>query len=815
MTDQFSGPSLSLEVLGHASKLLSSVPSSMTAEKYFAAISPQLLELLDDTHPDNPRVAAYIIGNGILGRRKFGSPGGVGWKVFAEPILQRLNPIPANQRTVRADGLLPLLVSETSLASSVGRLASLVLLHPNPGLTKRLVSLCLRPLWSLCCFSKDMNRLNLHNKIFPILCTYFKMSVGIEKLMTLSDNLLWDGEEIWTYGPGSTGGVEIRQCSKDAQSMNIGGIIGKVDCRVDEYLNLLQSVVGEEDDIGSLFVYVSKRCLVGEEVTDGSNRLDAIHDERKDPLQSLVYAKLTQKMLGKYKSKLAANPKKIVELVNQLLTGYVMEYEGTQTRRPGVAEPSFASLRAIVDLNPQTDVGAFSTEQLQQKEDSAEMISIALSLLTDILSSPEFSLDPEIFALFGPLRKILTQFSKPTMSLPTPTAITASNILSLIEFHVSAPTSNLPADIGPKPLDPYAADRKIHLQSLSYLADPLPPIRAQGLSQLTALIIKPSPILDIPSTTILLQSVLQDEDEFIYLSAIKALGILACRHPKTVVRRLVESYIDVTEDVRLDVRIRTGEALLKTIEGLGGALVGDTASLVGGCMIVVAGRRSKKPKIAQTRHENDQKAQGLKEEADKAWDGEAPDFEPDEQNVEDERLLQAWAIPNPTAPEDDIRIRTSALSILSTAIETNLLGLGAKLVSDSIDLVLSLLMLEIAPETAILRRAAVLVIASVVKVLNDKEEEKGKEGLRWNLGGGWEEVKRVLRIVQSRELDQVVSGHIRGVLEGLDQWQRRILVGNVAGGEIRFCLSEGKVRGLDVDLKSLNGKKKPVIEEVK
>lgn len=785
----------------------------MTAAKYFAEISPQLLELLDDTHPDNPRAAAYIIGNGILGRRKFGSPGEVGWKVFAEPILQSLNPIPANQGTVRADGLLPLLVSETSLASSVGRLASLVLIHPNPGLTKRLVSLCLRPLWSLCCFLKDMNRLNLHSKIFPILCTYFKMSVGIEKLMTLSDNLLWDGEEIWTFGPGPTGGVEIRQRSKDAQSTNMVGMIEKVDCRVDEFLDLLQSVVEEEDDICTLFVYVSKRCLVGEEATDGSNRLDAIDDERKDPLQSLVYAKLTQNMLGKYKSKLAANPKKIVELVNQLLTGYVMEYEGAQTRRLGVAEPSVRSLRAIVDLNPQTNVSALSTEHLQQKEDSAEMISIALSLLTDILSSPEFSLDPEIFALFGSLRKILTKFSSPATSLPTPTTITASNILSLIEFHISAPTSNLPADIGTKSLDPYAAERKIHLQSLSYLADPLPPIRAQGLSQLTALITKPSPILDIPSTTILLQSVLQDEDEFIYLSAIKALGTLACRHPKTVVRRLVESYIDVTEDVQLDVRIRTGEALLKTIEGLGSALVGDTASLVGGCMIAVAGRRSKKPKIAKTRHENDQKAQALKDEADEAWGGEAPEFEPDQQNVEDERLLQAWTFPNPTAPEDDIRIRTSALSILSTAIETNMLGLGAKLVSDSIDLVLSLLTLEIAPEMAILRRAAVLVIASVVKVLNDKEEKKEKEGLSWNLGRGWEEVKRVLRIVESREQDHVVSGHVRGVLEGLDEWQRRILVGNVAGGDIRFDLSEGRVRGFAVDLKSLDVRK-PVIEEV-
>lgn len=783
----------------------------MTAEGYFAAISPQLLELLNDPHPDNPRVAAYIIGNGILGRPKFGSPGGVGWKVFAEPILQSLNPSSAKQGTERSGGLLPLLVSETSLASSVGQLASLVLLHPNPGLTKRLVSPCLRPLWSLCCFSKDLSRLNLFNKIFPILCTYFKTSAGIEKLMSLSDNLLWDGEEFWTYGPGPAGGVEIRQRSKDAQRMSMVEMMGIVDCRVDVFLELLQSLVGQDDDTGSLFVYVSKRCLVGEEATYRSNRLDAIDDERKDPLQSLVYAKLTQKMLEKYKNTLAANPKRIVELVNQLLTGYFMEYEEAQARRPGVAKPAFAGLRAIVDLNPQSNGHAFSTEKSQHKEDSAEMISIALSLLTDILSSPEFSLDPEIFALFVSLRKFLIQLTSPEMSLPIPTTITAANILSLIDFHTSAPTSKLPADTGPKPLDPYAADRKIHLQSVSYLVDPLPPIRAQGLSQLTILITKASPILDIPSTTILLQSVLQDEDELIYLSAIKALGSLASRHPKTVVRRLVESYIDVTEDMQLDVRIRTGEALLKTIEDLGSALVGDTASLVGESMIAVAGRRRMKPKAAQTRQGNDQKAQALKKEADEQWGGEAPDFEPDQQHLEDERLVRAWASPNPTAPEDDIRIRTSALSILSIAIETSILGLGAKLVSDSIDLVLSLLMLEIGPERAILRRAAVLVIESVVKVLNDNE--KNGERLGWNVGVGWDEVKRVLHIAEMRELDQVVSGHVSGVLKSLEEWQRRILVGNVAGGEIRFGLGKGLIRGLAVNPRPLDGKK-PVIEEV-
>lgn len=90
--DQSHSPSLSLEVLSQVSRLLSAVPSSMTAEKYFAALAPELLQLLNDQSPDTQRAGAYIIGNGILARRKYGSPGTVGWRIFAEPIIRSFNP---------------------------------------------------------------------------------------------------------------------------------------------------------------------------------------------------------------------------------------------------------------------------------------------------------------------------------------------------------------------------------------------------------------------------------------------------------------------------------------------------------------------------------------------------------------------------------------------------------------------------------------------------------------------------------------------------------------------------------------------------
>lgn len=829
--DQPQSLSLSLEVLSQASRLLSSVPSSMTAEIYFAALAPELVQLLSDPSPDNQRAGAYVIGNGILGRRKYGSPGTVGWRIFAEPIIQSLSPDISNKRiapnsmaNVDKNGLRPIVVTEENVRLALQQLASLVLLHPNPGLTKRLISPCLRSLWGLLCYSKESNRSGWVDRIHQILCTYIKTSVGVDKLMILSDELLWDGESSWTYGPGPTGGVEIQQRIENVlQRPNMITMVQNIDIRIDELLKLLKSGVSNDDEIGSLFVHVSKHWLVESDFAEGKNRLEPGEDAGKDPLHSLVYAKLTQKMLEEYKDKLAAEPKRVIELVNQLLSAYSVEREKIQTRRAKASIPSLAALEMIVDANVAIGGDANAPER-PRDEDSTEMVSIALSLLTAILSSPEFALDPQTFTLLDSLRRNLAQLTTHNNSFPASIGMTAANILALLNLHLSLPPS--PLDSTKRPADPHADDRKTHQQALTYLTDALPPIRAQGLSLLTILIAKPSPILDIPSTIILLQSVLQDEDEFIYLSAIKALGLLASRHPKTVVRRLVEQYVDVAEDVGLDVRIRTGEALLKTVERLGAALAGDVAAMVGDGMVAVAGRRAQKPKARESRRTQHQQAEQAKKEADDAWGGEAPSLndlrvDADQKTTttaaaaeEEEKLLQAWSTPHGDADglEDDTRMRASALSILGAAIETHPAGLPPTLLPTALDLAIDTLRVErrgTIPDTgAILRRAAVVLVLSLLRA--DEQERLG-------LGLGFDtRLRDALWAVESVESDSVTLGHVRTVLHRLDA-SRMVFEpseGGYAGTGIG--LGDGRVKGLAVDLprEDDGGEGRPRIEEV-
>lgn len=74
---QKQGANITHEALSLASHLLSNPPSSVTPETWLSDVSPQLLALLDgEDGTDLTKVAAYVIGFGILGRKDLGAPGG-------------------------------------------------------------------------------------------------------------------------------------------------------------------------------------------------------------------------------------------------------------------------------------------------------------------------------------------------------------------------------------------------------------------------------------------------------------------------------------------------------------------------------------------------------------------------------------------------------------------------------------------------------------------------------------------------------------------------------------------------------------------
>ena len=73
---QKDGANITQEALAMASQLISLPPSSTSPEAWFSGVSKQLLPLLDGNEGlELTKVASYIIGFGILGRKSTGAPG--------------------------------------------------------------------------------------------------------------------------------------------------------------------------------------------------------------------------------------------------------------------------------------------------------------------------------------------------------------------------------------------------------------------------------------------------------------------------------------------------------------------------------------------------------------------------------------------------------------------------------------------------------------------------------------------------------------------------------------------------------------------
>ena len=804
-SSQRGGPAFSVEKLGQVSKLLTSIPSSVTPNAYYSAIAPQLLELLDEDGTEMCRAAAYVIGIGILGRRQHGAPGSIGWKLFAEPILETFNPSQAlSNGSGRSNEDTEIIVKEVDLRCALNRLCGLVLIHPNPQLTKRLVLPMPLALWGLLCCSRKANRTSWYSKVTSILENYYKFSASVAHLSALSEHLMWDGTSWWTYAPGPNNGVEMRRDYPHEPDMV--DVMQDMDDRVRYFFELLQTDIVDDDGFAAVFLHVSKHWLLEKSDTMESKqqRMMLGYENEADPLNMLVYAKLVQRMLEESRDKLMAKPDRIIELVKQQIDAFVEQRRESRRRQTDSSRPSRAGLGQIL--------GKAGPGAAISNEDSIEIVSTALSLLSTIISSPDFAPNQSTTRLLTSLQPSLNYLINPQLSVPTSLTMAVTNISVLLTMHTSPP-STLNPSANQTPPSRATEDRKSHSLALNYLTSSAPPVRAEGLSLVTALVTARSPMLDIPATTVLLLSVLQDDEEFIYLNAVKSLGLLAANHPKTVVRMLVDAYVDVAEEAGLDQRLRIGEALLKTVEGLGGMLVGDTARLVGEGTVGVAGRRGRKLK-GQEKRKNEA---GKKKDAEDAWDGEIPKInggeEEDEASARLAQVLEGW---EGRDGEDDVRIRTSAVLILGVAIETNIAGMGSTTVSTAVDLAISISKAETAQEKAILRRAAVLLIMSVVRAL-DKAGEEGRQLGFGFAGKNLTEVITVLQYVETTDSDDLVVGHVKAVIESLKAWQSKSLLGVTTSrlSELspRLGLEGNRLAGLSVNPDVPTGSR-PLIEEM-
>jgi hypothetical protein len=615
------------------------------------------------------KAAAFIIGFGILGRKQFGAPGTPGWRALVEPILHNIDPVTASKDALEAenpsqDTIVNLqshkiLATSIEVAKSIRRLSALVTSHPHPSLAKRLLKPILLPLWSLSSWpgGNDKTEGQYRQPSTKLLKTFLQLSPttkgpsngpdglsNVSNLSTILENLTFSGrlelgQMSWSYTLSEDGGIQIEEVSRNVlhREFDPGSDFMRIDTAVTSLITVLGALPDYTVEISSLFIGLCRKWLTHSaksKIPSVITRLETI-DDAEDVKARLIEAKVMQQMMTAFPEKLVDDSLQLLDLVAQVLSDFSAAKEGEQ-----------------------------------------DIAEVALSLLNIVLTSQSFQVAPDNEPFLASITRSLGFLSKQThLGISS----TAQNLLLLLRFRSTA--NELATTPLSTPTDQQLEDRKSYSLAMSYLtaADSPPPVRAQGLELISSLIQGNSPILDIPSLLVLFSSLLQDSEEYIYLRVIQSFIQLSQKHPKAVMKDLIDRYVDQSEESELDQRLRLGEALLQVIQGNFLAFSGEAARSVCEGLLFVASRRGYRPKTERVQENKNKLKRKQNMEAEEAWDGPVPQLDEvlDMQTQQEHEILSqivsGWESKRGT---EDIRIRASALSILGSGIEASLDGVG-------------------------------------------------------------------------------------------------------------------------------------------
>jgi hypothetical protein len=841
-----------LEAITQASKLLVLPPSGIAQDDWIRRLAPQLLHLLDNREGrELSRAAGQIIAGGILSKKTTGAPGTVGWEIFVEPILRMIAPRNVQNMVLDDVARSDVIVKEGDLKSALRRLSTITSSYSHAGLVKRLVSPPLLPLWALLNYAKRRPSLDKEWAVLPksIISRYIEIGCDAKQIDNVAQHLFWDGDPTWIFGPGSEGGVEIRRRPEDPSKSSMAsmeGILGKIrdlDNRVSLLVSLLSEAGVPDDVVGSIFLSATKRWLqpakpAAKSLTD--------EDLTGDPLSALVDAKVSESLARQFQEHFARSPQHIIELMGQLIESFVSRHKTASNNAGKLNHSKRAMLGNIVQKK---DMEGAEGEDDAVNED---LVSFAISILNTLVASPDFKKTPLITNMLHALLPSLAYLSGSQGQTHSPVPSLIGNSATTL-LHLIAPAPNSPSTAtGPKKnatTDVLAEYRATLSSCLVELQSPDPPNRTWALNTVHSMLQNPAAfsVFDIPSLTHrLLSSSLADPESYVHLAAIPVLVTLAVRVPKPVVGILVDAFVDIDEqslklakgkqtdekekELRnaLDFRLRVGEVLntfasgndFWSLHGSGGIRHQCAKQITEACLLL-SGRRGHRTHTLSVRNEVADSERILKEEGEAAWGGPIPNiFEPDGADPQEQadysalhRILSGW---ENTGVEEDVRIRASALSVLSTLLEHQLELLRQPSTDASLQMVLFILSMERDDAKALLRRAAVLVVMGLLRGI-DAGIEAGQEGtVTLNLKQQ-HEIEKAMRWVKDEDADGLVRDHAASVVEGVETLRMKELYrlrenGMNLGRDLGL---EGNLRGLNMQPNAENKeRKRMMVEEI-
>lgn len=747
------------EALNAISRLLSSPPVSISAEDWFNGIAPQLLSLLlGEGGQDMDKVAAYVIGFGILGRKQYGSPGSPGWKAIVEPLYTFISPSDSvvrarTQNFMSPDGieyveLRKVLSTPLNLMNSLKRLVSLVTSHPHPSLANRILRPILYSLWTLSCWPhgnivtenqyrcparkllkvllqiSPNNRENPNKNLLTVILDQYicERQIGIVK-------------RGWKFVTTENGEIQIEIIPLTDQIINNIDLLA-IDTAVDLFVKLMKENAELSSEASLLFIRLGSKWLTQdseESYNLKSNSYQNYISQPENEKARLVELKVLEKLIVELPEKLIDNSKQLLEFTCHILR---------------------------------------CSNESNQMEIGYDVIPLALSLLNITITANSFRITEENKPVINMIERALEILADRDLE---ETSRTARNILMLIRLRDTV-NSPIP-DRSPKEIlkmEQHSEEKKTFNLALSYLTGPdsLPPVRVQGLELFSSLLEANSPIIDVPSFVTLLTSLLVDEEEYVHLRVIKLLVQLSHKHPKTTMKDIIDRYVDPNEECELDQRLRLGEALHQMVQSNWSLFKYEISKFVCEGLLFVGSRRGSRPKTKERQAKAINSTNERIREAEKEWGSPLPqiDEEANFAQIEDLditfQIVSAW---ESSRGAEDIRIRSSAITILGAAIKANIKCIKSQLISAALDLSIHILSLEREIEKAILRRAAVVLIMNFVQALHSSRAEK--YNLNFSLADhGLADVRRIIEYVAGADNDNLVREHCRDVIESLDSW---------------------------------------------
>ncbi|KAG2736612.1 hypothetical protein G9P44_000702 [Scheffersomyces stipitis] len=244
-------------------------------------------------------------------------------------------------------------------------------------------------------------------------------------------------------------------------------------------------------------------------------------------------------------------------------------------------------------------------------------------------------------------------------------------------------------------------------RAVTSLNDPLVPIRAHGLYLLRQLIANRSSVISLEFVVDLHLVQLKDPDPFIFLNVIKGLENLIEWDEKRMLSILCVLYLNESKETDLDERLKIGEVLLRYIQGANEMFSGESAKRIVSTALHLIRRKV-----------------------------------PEEEN-------------------EDNRLRMSSMSLLGTCCKVNPLGIVDQL-ENALDCALGILQFETDKDSAIMRRAGIVLIHDLIIGTSNQKEVPFPESYRFK-------VVNTLRYVKDTDNDILAREQAETVLDSIEE----------------------------------------------